>query len=117
MGQHGILLSFSPFQLLIAIIQRVFDFPYLCPLQYRYGTELTWRERSKNLAEALAGSQTVHTVLFGELWGLTDSLLSLSKVPTIQVLQLKVQLPVHTRRVFDDDPRLKSLVRHPEMPE
>ncbi|KAJ7926266.1 hypothetical protein B0H13DRAFT_1973257 [Mycena leptocephala] len=96
---------------------RVFDFPYLCPSQYRYGTELTWRERSKNLAEALAGSQTVHTVLFGELWGLTDSLLSLSKVPTIQVLQLKVQLPVHTRRVFDDDPRLKSLVRYPEMPD
>ncbi|KAJ7919658.1 hypothetical protein B0H13DRAFT_1988542 [Mycena leptocephala] len=71
----------------------------------------------QNLAEALSGSPTVHTVLFGELRGLSDSLLSLSKVPTIQVLQLKVQLPAHIRRVFDDDTRLKSLVRYPEMPD
>ncbi|KAJ7611500.1 hypothetical protein DFH06DRAFT_155705 [Mycena polygramma] len=92
----------------------IFDFPYLCRLQYQdVSVDSVWMTRATVLAEALANS-VVRTVLLGSFWICPDFLSTLGKGPAIQVLQLKVSPWSNVKGSIDADERLKALVRYPK---
>ncbi|KAJ7623074.1 hypothetical protein DFH06DRAFT_1446771 [Mycena polygramma] len=94
----------------------IFDFPYLCRLQYQdVSVDSVWMTRATVLAEALANS-VVRTVLLGSFWICPDFLSTLGKGPAIQVLQLKVSPWSNVKGSIDADERLKALVRYPKEP-
>ncbi|KAJ7615218.1 hypothetical protein DFH06DRAFT_1343681 [Mycena polygramma] len=68
----------------------VFDFPYLCPRQYRRSHESTWLSRATILSEALARSQ-VQTILLPALWQLPEFFFTLTNITSVQVVQFEAE--------------------------
>ncbi|KAJ7649522.1 hypothetical protein DFH06DRAFT_1331888 [Mycena polygramma] len=80
---------------------------------FYYVDATEWMVRASHLAEALAQSQTIHTVLLSQLFDVPSFLVRLSSIPSVRVLQLKVSPAPHVKDILDLDPRLKALVRYP----
>ncbi|KAJ7611497.1 hypothetical protein DFH06DRAFT_155601 [Mycena polygramma] len=78
---------------------RVFDYP-------------DSRTTIARLTDALAQSQ-VQSVLLPEVWGLPDFLYTLANIPSLQVIQFKVELSSEPRQAINANARLKTLVRYP----
>ncbi|KAJ6569226.1 hypothetical protein B0H19DRAFT_1134911, partial [Mycena capillaripes] len=100
---------------------EILDFPCLTSYNYRHNSLPEWTTRSADLVAALQCSQTVHTVLlnseFSDFYELPPFFLPLSKIPTVQVLQFKVQIGPGAKARIDADARLKQLVRYPREPD
>ncbi|KAJ6569201.1 hypothetical protein B0H19DRAFT_1134834 [Mycena capillaripes] len=100
---------------------KILDFPYLTSYNYRHISLPEWMTRSADLVAALERSQTVHTVLlnseFYDFYELPSFFLPLSKIPTVQVLQFKVQIGPGAKARIEADARLKQLVRYPRAPD
>ncbi|KAJ6505823.1 hypothetical protein C8R47DRAFT_1102511 [Mycena vitilis] len=88
----------------------VFDFPYLCPRQYRRSHESTWHSRATVLAEALTHSQ-VQTIIFHALWQLPAFFLTLANIASVQVMQFEAESFALKWAIDTADARVKALIQ------
>ncbi|KAJ7621690.1 hypothetical protein DFH06DRAFT_1305715 [Mycena polygramma] len=87
---------------------RIFDFPYMCPQQYRRSNEAAWMLRATLLAEALARSQ-VQTILIPALWQLPTFFFTLTNITSVQVVQFKAESYAVKWAIDKADARVKAL--------
>ncbi|KAJ7615203.1 hypothetical protein DFH06DRAFT_1484003 [Mycena polygramma] len=90
---------------------RIFDFPYMCPQQYRRSNEAAWMLRATLLAEALARSQ-VQTILIPALRQLPTFFFTLTNITSVQVVQFKAESYAMKWAIDKADARVKALVRY-----
>ncbi|KAJ6538353.1 hypothetical protein DFH09DRAFT_1042324 [Mycena vulgaris] len=89
---------------------RIFGFPYSDKDLHPISTE-----RAFKLAEALAQSQTIHTVLlpFMDMYRIPEFFTPLRKIPSLQILQLRGPRNQDAEVVINSDRHLEALVRYP----
>ncbi|KAJ6531680.1 hypothetical protein DFH09DRAFT_1093126 [Mycena vulgaris] len=78
-------------KLLLNVVQSIVGFPY--SYKYRDGVPRQawshWSQRALDLAYALTGSQTVHTVILSEIYSRPDFFSELLEIPALRALQFK----------------------------